>query len=147
MKNSNPSCLTTLICGFLLIFLISTYDEDTNTSTSSTSYDSEYSSYEYNYSTKSSNSTRSKVDSMKIAETNRRVGFVVRNHLSKEYQEGYDQGYADGEDDAINHNGWQDEYNPITNYKGQKRKDFLTGYDEGYINGYDDNRDDDDYEF
>lgn len=145
MKNS--SCLTTLICVFLLIFLISTYDEDTNTTNSSTSYDSEYSSYEYSYSRKSPNSTWSKSDSTKIAETNRNVGFVVRDHLSKEYHEGYDQGYIDGEDDAINHNGWQDEYNPKTKYKGQKRKDFLTGYDEGYINGYDDNRDDDDYEF
>lgn len=75
---------------------------------------------------------------------------VAPVHISKEYEEGYDAGYEDGEDDAICRNGYGGQYDESTRYKGQRRKDYQLGYDEGYEAGFydnvSDNGDDEEYE-
>ncbi|MGN1376531.1 MAG: hypothetical protein ACI4V5_08245, partial [Prevotella sp.] len=75
---------------------------------------------------------------------------VISAKISKEYQEGYDAGYYDGEDDAVSRNGYEGQFDDACRYKGQKRKDYQLGYEEGYEAGFYDNvngnGDDEEYE-
>ena len=56
------------------------------------------------------------------------------------YDEGYMQGYEDGESDAISEDGWQASYDSECHYKGSDRRQYKNGYDDGYGDGYYDNK-------
>ena len=61
------------------------------------------------------------------------------------YDEGYMQGYEDGESDAISEDGWQASYDDDDcNYHGSNRHEYQNGYEDGYDAGYYDNKDGED---
>ena len=52
----------------------------------------------------------------------------------------YENGYDDGEDDAVMNNGFGGQFDDECNYKGKKKEEYKNGYEEGYEAGYYDNK-------
>lgn len=118
--------------------------EKKNSSVEENIYEQTESSYDYTPASETYTPTPSVQEEPQIDQKmSEEVLKVAASTISRWYQEGYDRGYEDGEDDALSRNGYEGQYDDSCRYKGKKRKEYQLGYAEGYEAGFYDNVADD----